>query len=91
MEVSRLAVELELQALAYTTAMQDPSRVCDLHHSSWQHRIPDPLSEARDLTHILMDISQFRFRCTTTEMLHLKNFYDSTWSSHCGSAVNEPD
>ena len=25
-----------------------------LHHSSWQHRIPDPLIEARDGTHILM-------------------------------------
>ena len=25
------------------------------HRSSWQHRIPDPLSEARDQTHILTD------------------------------------
>ena len=35
MEVPRLGVPLVLQLLASTTAtaMQDPSRVCDLHHS----------------------------------------------------------
>ena len=35
MEVPRLGVELELELLVYTTAtaMQDPSCVCDLHHS----------------------------------------------------------
>ena len=50
MEVPRLRVHLELQPLAYTTAtaMQDPSRVCDLRHNSWQHRTLNPLSEARD-------------------------------------------
>ena len=38
MEVPRLGVTSELQLPAYTTttAMQDPSCVCDLHHSSWQ-------------------------------------------------------
>ena len=37
---------------AYTTAKatQDLSHVCDLHHSSQQRRISDPLSEARDGT-----------------------------------------
>ena len=36
MEVHRLGAELVLQLLAYTTATatQDPSHVCDLHHSS---------------------------------------------------------
>ena len=29
-----------------------------LHHSSWQRRILNPLSEPRDRTHILMDTSQ---------------------------------
>ena len=50
-------VELELQLPAYVTATatQDPSRLCDLHHSLWQHRILNPLSEARDQTHILTD------------------------------------
>ena len=50
MEVLRLAVESELQVLAYTTvtATWDPSLVCDPHHSSWQPRILNPLSEVRD-------------------------------------------
>ena len=49
MEVPRLGVELELQPLVYTTATAtpDPSHVCDLHPSSWQHWILNPLSEAR--------------------------------------------
>ena len=48
MEVPRLGVELELQLLAYAiaTAMQGPSLVCNLHHSSQQCRILNPLSEA---------------------------------------------
>ena len=47
MEVPRLGVvELELQLLAYTTAiaMQDLSHICDLHHSSWQCWILNLLS-----------------------------------------------
>ena len=50
MEVPKLGVELELQLPADTTAvaMLDLSCVFDLHHSSWQHRILNPLSEARD-------------------------------------------
>ena len=48
MEVPRLGGELELQLLAYTTstATPDPSHVCNLHHSSRQRRILNPLSEA---------------------------------------------
>ena len=60
MEVPRLAVELELQLLAYTTAAATPgpSCICDLHHSSGQCRILNTLSEARDQSYILMDTSQ---------------------------------
>ena len=67
-EVPRLGVEPELQLLAYTTATatQDLSCFCDLNHSSGQHQIPNPLSEARDRTHILIDTSQIRFHCTMT-------------------------
>ena len=61
MEVPRLGVRLELQPLVYTraTATRDPSRVCDLHHSSWQRRILNPLSEARDRTRALTDTTGF--------------------------------
>ena len=61
-KVPRLGVELELQLPAYTTAtaMQDLSLVCDLHHSSPQHRILNPQSEARDRTCNLMVPSRIR-------------------------------
>ena len=38
----------------------DPSHICSLHHSSRQCQILNPLSEARDQTHILMDTSRVR-------------------------------
>ena len=46
MKVPRLGAELELQLPAYATAtaMQDPSHVCALHHSSQQRQILNPLS-----------------------------------------------
>ena len=67
MKVPRLGVELELQLPTYTlaTATQDSSRVCDLYHSSQQHQILNPLSEARDPTCILMDTSRLHFCCAT--------------------------
>ena len=66
-DVPSLGVKLELQLPAYTTAtaMRDLSRVCDLHHSSRQHQIPDPLSKARDQTRVLMDSIQICFHCAT--------------------------
>ena len=36
----------------------DPSLICGLHHSSQQHQNLNPLSEARDQTHIMMDASR---------------------------------
>ena len=64
MEVPRLGVQPELQLLAHTTAraMRDLSRVCDLHHSSWQHWILNPLSKARDQTRTLMGTSLVHYR-----------------------------
>ena len=69
MEVPGLGMEPKLQLLTYTTAtaMWDLSHVCNLHHSSWQHWIPKPLSKARDRTLILMDSSQICFRCAMKE------------------------
>ena len=64
-EVPGLGDKLELQLLPYTTATatQNLSHVCDLYHSSWQCWIPNPLSKARDLTHIFTDISWICFLC----------------------------
>ena len=63
MEVPRLGVELELPAHTIATAMQDPS--------SQQCQIPNPLSEARDLTCILMDASRVHFCWATRGTLHM--------------------
>ena len=41
----------------------DLSRVCDLYHSSWQCQMLNPLSKARDCTHILMDTSWVHYCC----------------------------
>ena len=67
MEVPRLGVESELQLPAYTTAtaMQDPSCICNLHHSSQQRRNLNPLSEARDGTGILWMLVGFINRWAT--------------------------
>ena len=41
-----------------TATTWDLGLICNLHHSSWQHWIPNPQSEARDPTHVLMDTSR---------------------------------
>ena len=69
MALPRLEVQSELWPPAYAraTAMPDPSRVCNLHHSSHQHPILNPLSQARDGTHNLMVPSQIWLHCTMTQ------------------------
>ena len=63
MEVPRLGVQSELQQPASTrgTATGDPSHVCNLHRSSGQHRILNPLLGARDGARILSDTSHVHF------------------------------
>ena len=60
MEVPRVGVKLKLQLPAYArvTATPELSQVCNLHHRSWQCRMPNPLSEARDGSHAFMDVSR---------------------------------
>ena len=60
-DLPRLVVKSELQwaACATATATWDPSCICELHHSSWQHRILKPLSGARDRTCIFMGTMEF--------------------------------
>ena len=54
MEVPRLA-----------TAISGLSHVCNLHHSSQQDWVLNPLSKAKDQTCVLMDTSQVCFRWAT--------------------------
>ena len=65
LEVPGLGVQLELQLPAYTTAIatQDLSHICSPHSRSWQRRILNPLSGARDPARILMVPSRIRFCC----------------------------
>ena len=69
MEVPRLGVQSELQLLAYTiaTATQDQSCICDLHHSSQQCQILNPLSRTRDQTHVLVGTSWVRYHWAMIE------------------------
>ena len=53
---------------------QNLSRVCDLHHSSWQCQILNPLSGARYQTGNLVVPSQICFHCTTMGTL-ISDFY----------------
>ena len=87
MEVPGLGVKLEMQLLAYTAAIatQDPRHTCDPHRSSWQLRVLNTLSEARDWTRILVDTSRIHFFCATvgspylllyTFLYFFQNFYD---------------
>ena len=59
MEVPRLGVKLELELLAYTTAIAkgELSGIFDLYHSSQQRWILNLLSKARDRTYVPMDAS----------------------------------
>ena len=77
MEVPRLGVQSELQppACATTTATWDPSCICELHCSSWQCWILNPLSEARYRAHNLMVPSQIHFCCTMMGTPVLRYFF----------------
>ena len=57
----------------------DQSCVCHLHHSSWQHWILNPLSEARDRTHILMCTSQVLNPLNHNGNSHLISYKDKDW------------
>ena len=80
MEDPRLGVKKELHLSATDT--WDPSCVCDLHHSSRQCWILNPLSKARDWIQVLMDTSWVRYcSATTASLVLLFNSYiiTMTW------------
>ena len=66
-------------SLDHSQTTQDPSFICNLHHSSQQRLILNPLSEARDRTCVLMDTSQFHY-CWATVETPWRHF----WLSHLG-------
>ena len=76
MEIPRLRVYLELWLLAYATATAkwDPSRICNLHHRSWQCLILNPLRKARDQTRNLIIPSWICFCCAMTGTPILADF-----------------
>ena len=80
MELPSLGIQSELQLLACTTAtaMSNPSHIFDLHHSSRQCRILNPLSEAKDQTHNLMFLVGFVSAVPRWE--HPKSYFKS-WSA----------
>ena len=47
--------------------MQDPSLICELHHSPQERQNLNPLSEARDGTFNLVVTSWICFRCVMME------------------------
>ena len=80
-------VESELQLLAYNSAAAtwDPSCICDLHHSSQQCQILNPLSEAKDGIRILMDTSQVCYHWATMEIpfsIFLKTYIINMYYFH---------
>ena len=96
-EVSRLGVQLELQLQAYTTATatQGPSCICDLHCIWQQCPILNPLSKARDRTHIFMDTSWILHLLSHNGNSCTTYFIQGTWASpdfsiHGDPATNSP-
>ena len=89
MKLPSLGVKSELQLLVYTiaAAMQDPSHILDLHHSSWQCQIPDILSEARDWTCIFLDTSQIPFCCATGGTSKSYTVHYFPWSHRFSSFI----
>ena len=53
---SRVQIGTAATSLHHSNSNEGSEHVCDLYHSSQQHWILNPLSEARDQINILMDI-----------------------------------
>ena len=54
-------------SLCHSTATPDPSHIYELHHSSCQHWILNPLNKARDQTLNVMVPNQICFCCATMD------------------------
>ena len=90
MEIPRLGVKSELQLPAYTTATAtpDPSHICNLYCSSWQHWILNPQGKAGDWTQILRGTNRVCYHNGTSGHTPLKILCGSSCR---GAVVNESD
>ena len=70
---------------ATATATPDSGCICNLHCSSWQRWILNPLSEARDTTCVLMNTSWVCFHGAITELLKSDSQPSTPWWGLCGS------
>ena len=72
--------QIRAAAETYTTATatQDPSCICDLHHSLWQYQILNPLNEARDRT-----ASSWRLHGVLNPLSHNENSQKSVFKNLC--------
>ena len=64
-----------MEKYLFPMELMDPSRVCNLHHTSQQCQILNPLHDAKDQTRNLIVPSWIRFCCSTTgtpKVLHFK-------------------
>ena len=87
-----LAVTVVVLAYTTATAAQNLSCICDLHHSLQQCRILNPLSEARDGTHFLLDASHVRYCWATMEtpvgcLLNITLNKPWTWCRICAEGL----
>ena len=97
MEVTRLEVESELQLPVYptATATSNPSHVCNLHHSAREHRILNPLREAKDGTPNLWFLVRFVSTVPQRELLKDKLVYQKyifeALDAYCPNAPQKGD
>ena len=93
MEVPRLGVKSELQLLAYNTATatQNPSHICNLHHSLQPCQISNPLSEARDWIQVITDTSQVCYHEPQQELPKVHSFNQLTQTFQNNSWVMEKE
>ena len=88
MEIPRPGVESELQLPAHTEAIAtwDLSHVCNLDCSSQQCQILNPLIEAKDWTHILMDTSRVLNPLSHNGNSTIQNF-NQIWHDSLGEKI----
>ena len=85
---ARGQIGVQLPVYTTATAMQDPSHVCDLYHILRQYWILNPLNDARDGTHILVDTSWVCYHWATMgipmKVFHfwLSSMYQGPWNAH---------